>query len=343
MKSGIHLLPRRSPWLIGQAPIDCSISLALIRSFCFFIACVAVALVPFRTAHSSVGVPDLTLPWVTDEARVPRVVFRMFDSKTIGGKVSYHAYIPAAYGRSEARLPVLYWLHGTDGGIDGIRPSAKVFDDAIEAGKVPAMIVVFVNGLPRRLWADSKDGSSPVERVFITEVVPDVDKTFRTIATREGRILEGFSMGGYGAARLGFKYPSLFAGISILAGGPFDLELRGPRAQRNPLLREQLLREVCGNDPDYFKAISPWFIAEGAAAALRDQKTAIRHVVGARDDTRDLNRQFHERMASLRIPHDYTELPDVGHDARALLMALGERSGEFYRRALGYARAEATK
>jgi hypothetical protein len=76
---------------------------------------------------------------------------------------------------------------------------------------------------------------------------------------------------------------------------------------------------------------------------LRDQKTAIRHVVGARDDTRDLNRQFHERMARLRIPHDYSELPDVGHDARALLMALGDRNGEFYRRALGYARSEATK
>jgi len=238
---------------------------------------------------------------------------------------------------------VLYWLHGTDGGIGGIRPMAKVFDDAIEAGQLPAMIVVFVNGLPRRLWADSKDGSSPVERVFITEVIPDVDKAFRTIAAREGRILEGFSMGGYGAARLGFKYPSLFAGISILAGGPFDLELRGPRAQQSPRLREQLLREVCGNDPDYFKAISPWVIAEGAAAALRDTKTAIRHVVGARDDTRDLNRQFHERTANLQIPHEYSELPNVGHDARALLMVLGERNGEFYRRALGLSGAESRK
>jgi len=307
------------------------------------IACGALSLLPFRTVHSSPGVPDQTLAWVTVEAKVPRVVFRTFDSKTTGGKVSYHAYIPAAYGRSEARLPVLYWLHGTDGGIGGIRPSARVFDDAIEAGKVPAMIVVFVNGLPRRLWADSKDGSSPVERVFITEVIPDVDKTFRTIATREGRILEGFSMGGYGAARLGFKYPSLFAGISILAGGPFDLELRGPRAQQSPQLREQLLREVCGNDLDYFKAISPWVIAEAAAAALRDKKTSIRHVVGARDDTRDLNRRFHERMANLQITHEYAEVPNVGHDARALLTVLGDRNGEFYRRALGLSGSESRK
>lgn len=313
------------------------------RTFGLLIACFALALLPFRTAHSSPGVPDRTLAWVTDEAKVPRVVFRTFDSKTIGAKVSYHAYIPEAYRKTGARLPVLYWLHGTDGGIGGIRPVAKVFDDAIEAGQVPAMIVVFVNGLPRRLWADSKDGASPVETVFITEVIPDVDQTFRTIATRAGRIIEGFSMGGYGAARLGFKYPYLFAGISILAGGPFDLELRGPRARQNPRLREELLREVCGNDLDYFKAISPWGIAEGAAAALRDKKTAIRHVVGARDDTRDLNREFHERMANLHIPHEFAEVPNVGHDARALLAVLGERNGEFYRRALGHAGAESRK
>lgn len=94
------------------------------------------------------------------------------------------------------------------------------------------------------------------------------------------------------------------------------------------LLTTGTSNRVCGNDPDYFKAISPWVTAEGAAAALRDKKTAIRHVVGAWDDTRNLNRQFHERMTDLQIPHEYSELPNVGHDARALLTALGERSGD---------------
>lgn len=44
------------------------------------------------------------------------------------------------------RLPVLYWLHGTGGGVAGIRPLAQFFDEAIEAGRVPPMTVVFVNG-----------------------------------------------------------------------------------------------------------------------------------------------------------------------------------------------------
>lgn len=287
-------------------------------------------------AQTLTGVPDRSLAWVTDQVTAPRVIYRTFDSQAAAGKVSYHVYLPAKYDEPATRLPVLYWLHGTDGGLVGIRPMSQYFDEAIGAGKIPAMMVVFVNGLPRRLWADSKDGSSPVETVFIADVISDVDKTFRTIATREGRILEGFSMGGYGAVRLGFRHPDLFAGISILAGGPLDLEFRGPRAQQNPRLREQILREVCGNDLEYFKAISPWSIAATAAVALRDKKTVIRQLVGDRDGTRDQSRQFHDRMNGLNIGHEYFELPNVGHDARGLLTALGDGNGDFYRRALGF-------
>jgi esterase/lipase superfamily enzyme len=307
------------------------------------IICIVLALSASCAAQESPGLSDRTLPWVTYEAKAPRVVFRTFDSRTIGGKVSYHVYTPVAYGNTEARLPVLYWLHGTGGGIAGIPPVAKFFDDAIEAGTVPAMIVVFVNGLPRRLWADSKDGSAPVETVFVTELIPEVDKQYRTIGKREGRILEGFSMGGYGAARIGFKYPDLFAGVSILAGGPLDLEFEGPRANRNPMLRKQILTDVCSNDMEYFKAISPWMVVELSAEKLREKKMLIRHMVGDRDNSRDLNRKFHDRMTELGIAHEYSELPNVAHDARALLTALGAGNGKFYRRALELADPESNK
>jgi enterochelin esterase-like enzyme len=263
------------------------------------------------------------------------VVFRTFDSKKVGVKISFHAYIPDTYNKIPDRLPVLYWLHGTEGGVSGIPVLARFFDEAMTIGNMPAMLVVFVNGLPRRLWADSKDGSSPVETVFITELVPHVDQTFRTISSREGRILEGFSMGGYGAARLGFKYPHLFAGISILAGGPFDLTLEGPRAQRNPRLREQLLRDVCSNDMDYFKSISPWMLAETAAVSLRTKPALIRQAVGSLDNTRELSHQFHIRMRNLAIAHEYLEYPNIDHDALALLEVLARTNGDFYYRALG--------
>lgn len=286
-------------------------------------------------ARQPVAAADRGLPWVTEDAGVPGVVFRTFESAAAAGKVSYHVYTPPAYDEPDVRLPVLYWLHGTLGGVDGIRPLTAHFDFQMRSGRMPPMLVVFVNGLPRRLWADSKDGSAPVETMVTTELIPEVDRTFRTLAAREGRILEGFSMGGYGAARLGFAHPDLFAGISILAGGPLDLDLDGPRARRNPRLREFLLREVCGGEIEYFRAISPWTLVGTAAPSLRERGTVIRQAVGTRDDTRDLNLRFHERMTEAGIDHAYHEVPDAGHDARAVLAALAETDGGFYGRALG--------
>lgn len=278
--------------------------------------------------------PDRSLPWVTEPVVSPLVSFRTFDSAILGTKVSYHVYLPKTYSSSPDRFPVLYWLHGTEGGVAGVLPVASFFDGAINAGKLPPMIIVFVNGLPRRLWADSKDGASPVESVFVKELIPQVDHVFRTIAHREGRILEGFSMGGYGAARIGFKFPELFGGISILAGGPLDLEFAGPRAIRAPELRSQLLNDVCSNDMNYFQAISPLMTAHTAVNTLRINKTVIRHLVGTLDDTRDLNFQFHTHMNSLRIPHQYLDVPNVAHDALALLQARDDLNGNFYREAL---------
>jgi len=309
-------------------------TLSMSEKSVFVAACVVGLCMPPCAAQEPVTTADRRLPWVTEAVDAPGVSFRTFDSRSAGGKVSYHAYTPAAYDDPAVRLPVLYWLHGTGGGVAGIRPLAEHFGDAMKAGRVPAMIVVFVNGLPARLWADSKDGASPVETVFITELIPEVDRSYRTIATREGRIIEGFSMGGYGAARLGFKHPDRFAGVSILAGGPFDLDLRGPRA-RDPQLREALLRNVCGGDIGYFREISPLTIARTAAATLREKGTTIRHAVGDRDNTRDLNHGFHELMQELGIPHEYVEVSDVGHDPRAVLAALASDHGAFYRRALG--------
>jgi enterochelin esterase-like enzyme len=300
-----------------------------------FIACILLSILGITYVTICSAQTDRTLPWVTSEVKAPKIDFRTFKSKTVGAKVSYHVYLPKGYEKSTTRYPVLYWLHGTEGGVLGIRPMSALVDEAIGSGKIPAMIVVFVNGLPRRLWSDSKNGSAPVETVFIKEVIPDVDQTFRTIPARKGRLIEGFSMGGYGAARLGFKYHDLFAGISILAGGPLDLEFTGPRAKLAPQLKEQILKEVCGGDLKYFKKLSPWQIAETAAAPLRSKGVFIRQAIGKLDNSLALNQRFHVRLSGLNIPHQYFEVPDAGHDAVKLLKYLLNNDRFFYHKALG--------
>ena len=58
---------------------------------------------------------------------------------------------------------------------------------AIEEGKSPPMIVVYVNGMIRSGYVDTANGKWPVETVTIKELIPHIDVTYRTIARREGR------------------------------------------------------------------------------------------------------------------------------------------------------------
>ncbi|MFN7842795.1 MAG: hypothetical protein ACK5N9_13835, partial [Pirellula sp.] len=88
------------------------------------------------------------LAWVTAEAKAPRVSFQTFDSEAAKTKVSYHIFKPGAYDiELQRRFPVVYWLHGSGGGLAGIPKVAAHFDAAIEAGKTPPCLIVFVNGL----------------------------------------------------------------------------------------------------------------------------------------------------------------------------------------------------
>ena len=52
------------------------------------------------------------------------------------------------------------------------------------------------------------------ESYIIKELIPEVDKKFRTVADRDHRIVAGLSMGGFGALKFGLKYPDMF----VLAG-----------------------------------------------------------------------------------------------------------------------------
>jgi enterochelin esterase-like enzyme len=272
--------------------------------------------------------------FVTPAVRAPRVEFHTFESKAAKAKVSYHLYTPEVYGtEKERRLPVLYWLHGSGGGLAGIAPVSAWFDVAIREGKIPPMLVVFPNGLASSMWCDSQDGAVPMETIVVKELLPHIDATCRTIATREGRIIEGFSMGGYGAARLGFKYPQLFGAVSILAGGPLDLDFAGPRAAGNPAERERILNGTFGSDLDYYRSQNPIRVAEQQADAVRG-KVRVRMAVGSRDNTGPLNRAYSDHLKKLNIAHTFTIVPGMGHDTLALLRGLGDANWEFYGAAL---------
>lgn len=278
-----------------------------------------------------------SLNWTTPAVSAPHVVQKKFYSKSAKSDVSFHVYIPEAYSAEQARhFPVIYWLHGHGGGIIGIPRLAGYFDAAMREGKIPPSLIVFPNGMAESMWCNSKDGTVPMETVLIDELVPYIDATFRTIPSRSGRLIEGFSMGGYGAARLGLAYPHIFGAISMLGAGPMQLEFDAAHGPPNMAAdRKRVLRNVYGDDQDYFKALSPWTIAERNVKAAVRCESRIQIAVGDRDAMKYANRNFAEHLKNLHINHDFYLIPDVAHDVMQLYQKLGEDHFSFYRQALG--------
>jgi endo-1,4-beta-xylanase len=191
----------------------------------------------------------------------------------------------------------------------------------MEAGKTPPMLIVFVNGVRNSFYCDSADGKVPVETVIVKDLIPHIDSTYRTIATREGRIIEGFSMGGFGAAHLSFKYPEMFGAVSIIDGALVDLGTMQTR-------HAELYQRIFGGSADRFAAENPRELIQKNQDAIRG-KTKIRFAVGALVPG---NRSFHEQLTNLKIDHDY-DVFDVGHNHAAIYESLGDKNWSFYRHA----------
>jgi enterochelin esterase-like enzyme len=200
---------------------------------------------------------------------------------------------------------------------------AALFARAMRTGQMPPAFVVLPNGLGSSLWCNSRNGSKPVETVLMREIIPLVDGRFRTVNDRSYRVIEGFSMGGFGAGRLGFRYPETFAAVSMLGAGPLQAEFTlDSVARSNRRLQPQILADVFGSDQAYFRSESPRGIARLNADRLR-QGLRIRIAIGEDDFTLPANREFSEFLSTLGIPHGFTVVPGVDHNAPRLFGALG--------------------
>lgn len=257
--------------------------------------------------------PDTAAPSGTQYGR--------FHSATIAGPASYLVYLPPDYQESAARYPVVYWLHGLNGTQrDGTFSFVPYLDAAIRAGNTPPAIAVLVNGLGDSRYYDSFDGQRPVESVIIGDLIPHIDSAYRTLGTRQGRAIEGFSMGGFGAAHLGFKYPELFGSVSIMAGALLDDE---SAAGAPDLIATPGLFEKCFGTLERFHAGNPWVVVRENADRIRGRVT-IRMAVGDNDALYPRNRRYHELLDELGIAHTFTVLAGVGHDHEAIYERLSK-------------------
>lgn len=148
-------------------------------------------------------------------------------------------YTPPGYEAGTEKYPVLYLLHGSGGDEDAwpVMGTANVImDNLIAQGKSKPMIVVMPNAYWNELASLDLAGprTAPPPGVgsgnqrfdaneidIVTDLVPFVEKHFRTAPGRENRALAGLSMGSGISANVGLKRLDVFASVGIMSAGMF--------------------------------------------------------------------------------------------------------------------------
>ena len=124
--------------------------------------------------------------------------------------------LPADYvTATPARYPTLYFLHGLfeNERSWAERGGQQVLEDLVNQGAVGGFLVILPDG-GKTFYINSLDSRERYEDFFIQELIPAIDRKYRTIAAPAARGISGTSMGGYGALHLAMRHPDIFGSAS---------------------------------------------------------------------------------------------------------------------------------
>lgn len=263
-------------------------------------------------AGPSVAVGKKASPfrWVNAPRALPAgVTHSTFTSPSMQVEVGYCIYRPSEYSSAAAankRYPVVYYLHGGRPGSETKSLSlAKQIHEQIESGACPPMIYVFVNGGPVSHYNMPERENAMGADVFVKELIPHVDATYRTISSREGRGIEGFSQGGRGTTRLMFRYPELFC--SAAPGGAGHAT-------------EKMISENGGHESEtlaFMDGDNTYDLARAYAESLTVESPALPILihVGTKGFNYQNNLAYMEFLEQLKIPYRRLIVEDVPHSA----------------------------
>ena len=206
----------------------------------------------------------------------PGSIGRLVHISDIDGTLQpYSAYIPEGYDEKEA-IPLFVTLHGS--GVDEKNTILQVSRMHLMARfrqKFPEMIVIAPKARGLSDWYTGDSGKEVIECINHIKSLYNIDET--------KIILDGFSMGGYGAWRLSLLNPQLFKAVIIRSGAiatPSHLE------GENIL---DLLNQGKGLN---------FFVVHGD----KDNSVPVKN-----------SRQAVEKMVELGINHEYIEVKGASH------------------------------
>lgn len=215
-------------------------------------------------------------------------------TSNLKGRGNICVFVPN--GAKDADIPMVILLHGVYGSANSWSQMAGAHRTAqrlIDAKKIRPMILVMPSD---GLWGDGSAYLPHHEMNFekwICEDVPDaVKEGIPQAKNSQTLFIAGLSMGGFGALRLGAKYPEKFAAISGLSSIT--------SLDQMPLFVEEPLEGYKQHDP----------IDESVFLTMKknqDRLPPVRFDCGSSDLLIEHNRLLHSQLVSENIPHLYEE------------------------------------
>jgi S-formylglutathione hydrolase FrmB len=256
----------------------------------------------FQKKHKLNSLYTLYIIFLFFSAKAATVDTIQVFSPSMNKNINSCVIFPESYKKSNKNFPVVYLLHGYSGNYGSWAKDFKELKNQVDQYN---FIVIGVDGNYSSWYFDSPiDSSFKYETYVINELVPYIDKKYKTIANRENRAISGLSMGGHGALYLSFKHQDVFGAAGSMSGGvdfrPFpdnwDIKKRLGTITEFP---ENWEKNTVTNMLDLVK----------------DNNLKLIIDCGFDDFFMDVNRQLHAKMLALKINHDYIERPGK-HDLK---------------------------
>lgn len=132
-----------------------------------------------------------------------------------------YIYTPSGYDTSADKYPVLYLQHG-----GGENETAWVWhgkiqnmmDNLIAEKKCRKMLVVMAEGYSFKPDGSSNPSLGSFDEEMISDIVPFIDKNFKSVPDKKARAMAGLSMGAMQSYKIVFNHPEVFANGGFFSG-----------------------------------------------------------------------------------------------------------------------------
>lgn len=168
-------------------------------------------------------------------------------------------YTPPGYDENpDQRYPVLYLQHGwgeNEYGWGEQGYAGFIMDNLLAAEKARPFIIVMTYGMTNdvRMGGLRNFSIEPFETVLVKELVPFIDKNFRTLTDQPNRAMAGLSMGGMETKMITLRNPDTFSHIGLFSGGsisPDDIgDMEAFKKSNKLVFVSYGSREVSGGQP----------------------------------------------------------------------------------------------